>query len=108
MTMLWPKRYWQTRGRSRRTRSSASCVTFALEMSHPRSLRLEPMECGALRHIAHELGRLDREAKSPIRGGLRFRIVGLDLPPDLAVMLAVSLWDPKGENASRGMQQVNG
>ena len=50
-------------------------MTFGLEMSHSRSLRLEPMECSALRHVAHELCRLDSQAKNPLRGGLRFRIV---------------------------------
>jgi hypothetical protein len=85
-----------------------SGVTFGLEMSHPRSLRLEPMECSALRHAAYEIRRLDPEVKTPIRGGLRFRIVGLDLPPDLAVVLTVTLWDPKAENPGRGAQQANG
>jgi predicted Ser/Thr protein kinase/tetratricopeptide (TPR) repeat protein len=66
-----------------------------LEMSHPRSLRLECRECSLLRHIAHAVLRLDPGAKDPLRGGLRFRITRLDLPPDLAVQLTLSLGDPK-------------
>src|SRR5262249_44290578 len=69
-----------------------------LEMSRPRSLRWEPVECAALRHMVHEIGQLDPEAKSPLRGGLQFRIVGLDLPPDLVITLALSLWDPNAES----------
>jgi tetratricopeptide (TPR) repeat protein/predicted Ser/Thr protein kinase len=83
-------------------------VTRGLEMSHPRSWRLEWPECSALRHIAHALRRLDPALKDPLRGGLRFRIVGLDLPPDTAVLLAVSLWDPAADDPDRRSLIVNG
>jgi hypothetical protein len=79
-------------------------VVFALEMSHPRSLRLECQECSMLRHVAHAVRRLDPGSKDPLRGGLRFRITGLDLPPDLAVQLSLSLWDSTGPG--RGKQEV--
>ena len=75
-------------------------VTQGLEMSHPRSLRLEPYECSGLRFVVHHLRRLDPAAK-PLRGGLRFRIIGLDLPPDLRVALQIILVDAATSNAGR-------
>jgi tetratricopeptide (TPR) repeat protein len=74
-------------------------VTQGLEMSHPRSLRLEALECSALRFVVYSLRRLDATMKDPLRGGLRFRITGLDLPPDLVVQLSLTLWDPKSADA---------
>jgi predicted Ser/Thr protein kinase/tetratricopeptide (TPR) repeat protein len=69
-------------------------VVSGLEMSHPRSHRLEPPECSVLRHVVHELRRLDPGFGDRLRGGLRFRITGLDLPPDLAAQLTLYLWEP--------------
>ena len=85
-----------------------SGVTFGLEMSHPRSLRLEPRECSLLRHIVHSIRRLDPAAKDPLRGGLRFRVTGLDLPPDLAVQLSLHLWDAKAQDSDRGLAEIEG
>jgi tetratricopeptide (TPR) repeat protein/predicted Ser/Thr protein kinase len=83
-------------------------VTFGLEMSHPRSLRLEPQECSILRYVVHALRRLDPAMKGPLRGGLRFRITGLDLPPDLVVRLSLALWEPPVHDLGRGGQDLEG
>jgi tetratricopeptide (TPR) repeat protein len=77
-----------------------SGLTRGLEMSHPRSHRSEPVECSYLRHVVLALRRLDAEFKNPVRGGLRFRIVGLDLTPDITVHFYLSIWDPAIEGTT--------
>jgi hypothetical protein len=60
-----------------------------------------------LRHLAHCLRRLD-PAAPPLRGGLRFRVTGLDIPPELTVQLAVTLWDPDLDDTGRGWETISG
>jgi tetratricopeptide (TPR) repeat protein/predicted Ser/Thr protein kinase len=79
-------------------------VVFGLEMSHPRSLRLEPQGSRMLRHVAQKIRRLDPAAPNPLRGGIRLRITGLDLPPEQAIHLAVSLTDVGVKEAQKGKQ----
>ncbi|HVR75012.1 MAG TPA: serine/threonine-protein kinase [Planctomycetota bacterium] len=74
-----------------------------LEVSRrPRSLAHEPVECRRLRHLAWAIGRLDPTAPGVLHGGLRLRVTGLDLPPDLALNLQLSIWDPALEGTADG------
>ena len=77
-------------------------------MNCPRSHFREPDECSMLRHVALALRRLDPTFKDPLRGGLRFRIAGLDLTPDIAVLMSVALWDPAIGEAGPGWAVING
>ncbi len=83
-------------------------VVRGLAMARPRSHFQEPIECTQLRHVALAVRRLDPAFKDPLRGGLRFRISGLDLTPDIAVLLTVSIWDAAAGDTGRGWQVVNG
>lgn len=68
-----------------------------ITMARPRSHFQEPIECSYLRHVVLALRRLDPEFQNPLRGGVRFRIVGIDLPPDITIELFVSFCNPEDD-----------
>jgi len=83
-------------------------INHQWESSRPRSLRLEPPESRLLRHMEHTIRRLDPNRTNRLRGGLRFRIAGVDLPPDLGIKFLVSLWDATDQAPEYGTQWADG
>jgi predicted Ser/Thr protein kinase/tetratricopeptide (TPR) repeat protein len=77
-------------------------ISNGIDSMQPRSLRLEPSNPRMLRHVAGTIRRLDPNSENPLRGGLRFRITGLDLPPELGLKLSLSLSDAAGPDADPG------
>lgn len=79
-----------------------------IESIRPRSLQWESNEPRLLRHIARKIHHLDPNSPELLRGGLRFRIAGLDVSPDVGLKLRVSLWDPENPDPGRGHQIIRG
>ncbi|MBI4605730.1 MAG: hypothetical protein HY721_27500 [Planctomycetes bacterium] len=80
----------------------AGLTDGTLDTSRPRSLAPEPADSIRLRRLVRSIQRLDPASAEAPRGGLRLRITGLDLPPELALNLLVSLWDPAVEGTVGG------
>ena len=64
-----------------------------VESMRPRSLQFEPKDSRLLRLLAKTIRRLDPGGPDLLRGGLRLRITGVDLPPELGLHLSVTLSD---------------
>ncbi|MBI4605847.1 MAG: serine/threonine protein kinase [Planctomycetes bacterium] len=79
----------------------AGLTSGSLHMARPRSLESELENCHRLRRLARAIERLDPQASALLRGGLRFRITGLDLPPDLALNHSVTLSGVAGDRAAQ-------
>ncbi|HUQ69803.1 MAG TPA: serine/threonine-protein kinase [Planctomycetaceae bacterium] len=79
-----------------------------IESFRPHSLQWESPEPKLLRHLARTIHRLDSTSPELLRGGLRFRIAGVDLSPDLGIKLGVSLWDPEEPDPGRAHRIVRG
>lgn len=79
-----------------------------IESLRPHSLQWEPPEPRLLRHLARVIHRLDPTSPELLRGGVRFRVAGVDLSPDVGIKLSVSLWDPDGPDPDRGHRIVRG
>jgi|GEM_PF-1293308 len=63
----------------------------------------EANETRLLREVFSAVKRLDPNARDTMRGGIRFRIVGEQIPKSVAVFLQASLWeDPKPKLGSFG------
>lgn len=77
-----------------------------IESMRPHSLQWETHEPRLLRHIARTIRRLDPESPELLRGGIRLRIAGLDLSPDMGIKLKVSLWDPDRPDPGRGHEMI--
>jgi hypothetical protein len=92
----------------RRYCPASAGVVSGFDVRRSRSYRLECQECIMLRHLAHAVRCLDPESKDPLRGGLRFRITGLDLTPEMVKQLSLSLWDSTGPDPERAKQLVGG
>jgi serine/threonine protein kinase len=58
----------------------------------------EMKECRMLREVQQSIRRLDPAAPDTLRGGLRFRIVGVDVPSGFVQYLQVALHDAKLKN----------
>jgi predicted Ser/Thr protein kinase len=83
-------------------------VTNGIESHRPRSLQPEPQGAKTLRHIAYTIRRIDPSGSEQMRGGLRFRIAGVDLSPDVGLKLSISLSNADGPDPGRGTQIVEG
>lgn len=80
-----------------------------IESFRPRSLREESNQWPrVLRHLGETIRRLDPEAPALLRGGLRMRVTGLDLPPELGLHIALSLWDPDVATNGRSTEIIDG
>jgi serine/threonine protein kinase len=77
-----------------------------IESLRPHSLQWEAHEPRLLRHIARTIRRLDADSPELLRGGIRLRIAGLDLSPDMGIKLKVSLWNPDQSDPGRGHQVI--
>jgi hypothetical protein len=77
-----------------------------IESLRPHSLQWESNEPRLLRHIARTIRCLDPNGMELLRGGIRLRIAGLDLSPDMGIKLRVSLWDPEHPDPGRGHQII--
>jgi len=79
-----------------------------IESLRPRSLHWEAHEPRLLRIIAQHIRRLDPDGPALLRGGIRFRIAGLDLSPDVGLKLKLSLWRPDVLPLGRGTEIIRG
>jgi hypothetical protein len=63
-------------------------------MGRPRDKQQEARESRLLREVVRSIRRLDPGAPDPLRGGIRFRIVGPQPPANHWIFLSVALRDP--------------
>ena len=71
-----------------------SGLSSGIDMGLPRERQHESQEPRLLREVVRAIQRLDPAAPDPLRGGVRFRVVGPQIPKNEVIKLYALLWDP--------------
>jgi serine/threonine protein kinase len=71
-----------------------SGLSRGIDMNYSREKQHESQEPRLLREVVRAVQRLDPIAPDPLRGGIRFRVVGPQIPKNEVIKLYALLWDP--------------
>src|SRR5262249_11385531 len=78
----------------RRASPTYAGLSTGIDMNLPPDKQHESKEPRLLREVMRAVQRLDPSAPDTLRGGIRFRVVGPQIPKNEVIKLAASLWDP--------------
>lgn len=77
-----------------------SGLSLGINMGRERNEQQEAREPRLVREVVRAIRRLDPAAADPLRGGIRFRIVGPQFSRNEVIKLYAALWDPASDPKS--------